>query len=155
MRRRIATLSLIMLALSSTALAAPGPDEAASAAAGVAYLAGVMDQYHDRFPVSEDVSSPGNHFHAFAKIPDENAAVDVNGSWTDNPHSGATAIRCEFRNTNGANFGGFYFLNGILPPGEIHPELNFGTSANAGVDLSGATASMFWARRDQGGNQIA
>jgi hypothetical protein len=43
--------------------------------------------------VYDDVSSPGNHFHVYAKIPDDNAAVSINGSSTNNPHSGATAIQ--------------------------------------------------------------
>jgi hypothetical protein len=155
MRQRIASvLFLITLALSSTGVADTGPEEAASAAASVAYLANVMDQDHDRFPVSEDVSSAGNHFHAFAKIPDESAAVDINGSWTENSHSGATAIRCEFHDTDGFNFGGFYFQNGILPPGALKPEVNFGTVPNAGIDLSGATALTFWARGEHGGEAV-
>jgi hypothetical protein len=53
------------------------PDPARlSADAGLEYLNGVMDQYHgERFWVYEDISSPGNHFHCRAKIPDEDAAV--------------------------------------------------------------------------------
>src|SRR5260370_26358764 len=64
-----------------------------SAQAALLCLAEVMDQYHDRFPVYDDVSSGGNHFFAWSKIPDQNAAGTINGSCTDNPHSGATAIR--------------------------------------------------------------
>jgi hypothetical protein len=126
-----------------------------SAQAAVEYLRRVMDEYHNRFPVYDDVSSGGNHFHAWAKIPDENAAVDINGSATDNPHSGATAIRAEFRNTTGTNFGGFYFLNGLLPSGATAPVPNFGTAPNAGIDLTGATALTFWARGQQGGETVS
>src|ERR1700740_3645096 len=100
------------------AAAAPGQP---SAQAALLYLAQVMDQYHDRFPVYDDVSSGGNHFFAWAKFPDGNAAVAIDGSWTDNPHSGATAIRAEFDNTTGTNFGGFLFLNGVLPAGATAP----------------------------------
>jgi hypothetical protein len=126
-----------------------------SAQAAVEYLRRVMDEYHNRFPVYDDVSSGGNHFHAWAKIPDENAAVDINGSSTDSPHSGATAIRAELHDTTGTNFGGFYFLNGLLPPGATAPVLNFGTTPNAGIDLTGATALTFWARGQQGGETIS
>jgi hypothetical protein len=126
-----------------------------SAQAAIAYLAQVMDQYHDRFPVYDDVSSGGNHFFAWSKVPDQNAAVAINGSWTDNPHSGATAIRAEFDNTTGANFGGFYFLNGVLPAGATAPVPNFGEVGNAGIDLSGATALTFWARGERGGETIS
>jgi hypothetical protein len=126
--------------LSPTAPPAAVPPGPPSAQAALLYLAQVMDQYHDRFPVYDDVSSGGNHFFAWSKIPDQNAAVAINGSWTDNPHSGATAIRAEFDDTTGTNFGGFYFLNGVLPAGATAPLPNFGQVADAGLDLSGATA---------------
>src|SRR5690242_8684989 len=35
-----------------------------SAQASIAYLAQVMDQFHNRFPIYDDVSSAGNHFPA-------------------------------------------------------------------------------------------
>src|SRR5713226_5866051 len=35
-----------------------------SVTSSVQYLARAMDQYHNRFPVYDDVSSAGNHFHA-------------------------------------------------------------------------------------------
>lgn len=119
------------------------------------YLRNVMDKYHNRFPVYDDVSSPGNHFFAFTKIPNENAAVDINGSYAINPHSGATAIRCDFRRDfTGMNFGGFYFQNGILPAGELAPLPNFGTVPNAGIDLTGAAALRFWVQGDKGGEVV-
>lgn len=132
---------------------------AASSTPSLDYLREVMDQYHNRFIVYEDVSSAGNHFPAFAKFPDQNAAVAVNGSWTGRPHAGATAIRNEFTDTPGANFGGLYFQNGVLPdPGPpvnpFAPGVNFGTIPNAGINLRGAVALTFWARGERGGEQI-
>jgi hypothetical protein len=121
--------------------------------ASVQYLAGAMDQYHNRFPVYDDVSSAGNHFHGLTKFPNGNALVTVNGSYSLDKHSGATSIRCTF-NTGGANFGGFNFQNGVLPNGAAAPLPNFGTESNAGVDLSGATALTFWARGQQGGEVV-
>jgi hypothetical protein len=120
----------------------------------LAFLRQQMDRFHDRFPVYDDVSSAGNHFHAFGKAPDQNAAVSVNGSWTLNPHTGATAIRCVFTDAAGPNFGGMYFLNGVLPPGETKPQVNFGTAPDAGIDLAGAVRLTFWARGEQGGEEI-
>src|SRR5205085_11705337 len=95
----------------SHALAVPPDDTLLSAQASIAYLARVMDQFHNRFPVYDDVSSAGNHFPVLAKIPDGNAAVKINGSWATNPHSGATALRCELTNSPGAQ-GGYNFANG-------------------------------------------
>jgi hypothetical protein len=50
----------------------PGPailPSQPSARAALLYLGEVMDQYHDRFPVYDDVSSGSNHFFAWSKVP--------------------------------------------------------------------------------------
>lgn len=127
---------------------------AQSAAAGIQYLARVMDAYHDRFPVYEDVSAAGNHFHAYAKIPDGGALVAMNGSWSATKYSGATSIRCTYDPATPAGFGGFYFQNGTLSGSQSAPEANFGTVPNAGIDLTGATALTFRARGEAGGEQV-
>lgn len=123
-----------------------------SARSSVAYLAGVMDEFHDRFPVYDDVSSPGNHFHTYGRIPSQFSPVTMNGSSTEFVHSGATAIRCEFDAITPTSFGGFYLQNGILGPNDTTPSLNFGTVPDAGIDLTGATALTFWARAEGPGN---
>ncbi len=95
----------------------PTTDESNSAQQSLDYLRAVMDQFHNRFPIYDDVSSAGNHFHAIAKLPDASAPVSLRGDFSQNTHSGATAIRSEFLST-GAPYGGVYFQNGILPNGE-------------------------------------
>ena len=142
------SLSLCLAAFSPL-LAQPSGD---SAQRGLAYLRRVMDEFHTRFPVYDDVSSAGNHFHAYAKIPDANAPVEMNGSWTVGPHSGATAIRCEFKPK--AAFGGFYLQNGTLTGTQTAPVPNFGTMPDAGIDLTGATALTFWARGEFGNEKV-
>ena len=122
--------------------------------ASIEYLKTVMDQYHNRFPVYDDVSSAGNHFHSWSKIPNQNAPVTMDGTTTINPHSGATAIRSEFVANTPGTFGGFYLLNGTLAPTATAPVPNFGTVPNAGFDLTGATKLTFWAKGQQGGEQI-
>ncbi len=128
--------------------------EVASARATAADLARVMDREHGRFGVYEDVSSPGNHFHSWGKVGDALDAVAISGAETGIRHSGATAIRAELRDVSGQNFGGFYFLNGILPSGSTSPEANWGTVASAGVDLSGVSKLTFWARGAVGGEVV-
>ncbi len=148
------TVGLLVMAATSLALLYPSSASAEmtpSAAAALEHLRRVMDQYHDRFPVYEDVSSAGNHFHSWAKVPSDAAAVTMNGSWTDAPHSGATAIRVEFQDPT---FAGFYLLNGVLPAGADSPEPNFGTIPDAGIDLTGASSITFWARGENGGETI-
>ena len=149
-----AALSLVaLLGFASPARILAQPT-AESARQAVAFLASRMDQYHDRFPVYDDVSSGGNHFVVFTKLPDDRAPVDINGSWAEDPFAGATAIRCEFRNVPGHDFGGFYFMNGVLPKGVEVPLPNFGQHPDAGIDLSGATALRFRARGAEGGERV-
>lgn len=147
-------LSLVLLwPAGKSPLGAQGTSSGASVGGSIAYLRSVMDRYHNRFVVYEDVSSAGNHFHAYAKIPSGIAPVAINGSWTDRPHSGATAIRAQFTaNTGNGDFGGFYFQNGILAG--TAPVPNFGDTPNAGVNLTGATSLTFWARGEVGGERL-
>ena len=139
-------------------VAAQQPPSAAavqSAQNSLEYLRRVMDEFHSTIPVYWDVSSPGNRFHSWAKIPGANAEVDMNGSWTDNPYAGATAIRCRFMPTpGGPPFGGFYLMNGTLQDDQASPQPNFGTVPNAGLDLTGVTALTFYVRGKLGGEQI-
>jgi len=155
MRASSLTAILFLLTPLSTGAARPCSAPACkSAKAGIAYLAQVMDEFHNRFPVYDDLSSAGNHFNALAAIPNEDARVHISGGSTENTHSGATAIRAELDPSTPGGFGGFYFLNGVLPAGEKAPQLNFGTVSNAGIDLQGATALTFWARGQKGGERV-
>lgn len=131
----------------------------ASARAGLDYLRNVMERYHKSFGVYEDVSSPGNHFHAYAKIPDGGAPVEMNGSYplpspSGQHQTGATVIRCRFFPIGGYDYAGYYFQNGALFTGQLTPSPNFGTVPNAGVNLGGAVRLSFWAKGEQGGEKI-
>lgn len=148
-------LSLAVCSGDDNAVESPGlsnpPQDNTSVSLSVQFLAEVMDRYHNRFPVYDDVSSAGNHFVAFGKIPSGSALVFVNGSWTENPHSGATCMRFQFMDSR---FAGFYFMNGVLHSGARAPLVNFGDTPNAGINLSGATSLTFWVRGDRGGEVI-
>lgn len=126
-----------------------------SADKSLEYLRAEMDRYHRQFFVYEDVSAPGNHFHAWARFTDPSNApkVIMNGSWTENVFEGATAIRCEFQGL-GMQFGGFALTNGVLEAGDRAPQFNFGTELNAGFDLTGAASLKFHARGETGAEKI-
>lgn len=107
----LAALTLVGIA----SLRAASLSTADSVAASVAFLAQRQDEFHNRFPVYDDVSSAGNHFLAFAKIGRDTAvAATVNGSWPTNPHSGATCIRFQFVPRDALDYAGFYMQNGVL-----------------------------------------
>jgi len=108
----------------------------------------VMDRYHKQFDVYTDVSVPGSHFFEYAKFPGADALIGVNGSWTDRPHSSATALRVD--HTAGESFAGVYLQNGTLRGKETSPSPNFGVVPGAGIDLSGAVSLTFWARGERG-----
>lgn len=129
-------------------------DSSASVDAALTHLAEQMDQWHKAFNVYTNAGDAGNHFVAQAKIASDPDAVDMDSCSQENPHAGLTAIKCTFRNTTGQNWGGWYFLNGVLTGAEQQPRLNFGETPNAGVDLNGATQLTFWARGAQGKEQV-
>ncbi|HYP25855.1 MAG TPA: hypothetical protein VE262_03970 [Blastocatellia bacterium] len=118
------------------------------------HIADQMDRFHRTLDVYTDAGEGGNHFVALAKFGDDPRAIDIDLCSTDNPHAGLTSIKNTFHNTSGQNFGGWFFLNGILAGDARQPGLNFGDTPNAGVDLRGATELSFWARGQEGGEKV-
>jgi hypothetical protein len=145
--------------MAGVATVSPGAADAADAALARAsaeqsltYLREVMDYYHRRFYVYEDVSSAGNHFHAWARFFSGNGTATMNGSWSENA-LGATSIRCEFQGA-ALDFAGFALLNGLLEGNDRAPRYNFGTALQAGLNLTGATTLKFKARGERGGEVV-
>jgi hypothetical protein len=155
-RLLMAVAAAVLLPAGSMRADGPTDLEKQSAQSSIAYLQHAMDEYHNRFPIYDDISSAGNHFHAWAKIPSAAAPVDINGTWTNKPHSGATSIRAVYTHAPGGteSFGGFYFQNGTLDDEETSPQPNFGVVPNAGIDLTGALSLTFWVKGAVGGEQI-
>lgn len=69
-------------------------------------------------------------------------AIKMDEKSTDQPHSGATCMKCEFR--SGDNFGGIVWQN---------PANDWG-DAPGGFNLTGAKKLTFWARGEKGGEQV-
>lgn len=120
------------------------------------YLKTTMDQYHKTFDVYTESNSAGNHFEARGKMSsagDEDALPSMNEAWTSSPHSGCNCIRATFK-AKGSNWGGWYFMNGVLLGEETAPKENWGDYPNAGVNLRGAKHITFWAKGAKGGEQV-
>jgi hypothetical protein len=129
-------------------------DEACRAA--VNWLSTVMDRYHAAFDVYSDADAAGNHFPARGRMSsagDADALPPMDEAWMENPYAGPTAIKASFQ-ARGDNWGGWYFMNGVLRGAEVAPRENWGDEPNAGIDLSGATKLTFWARGADGGEQV-
>jgi hypothetical protein len=121
-----------------------------------AYLAQIMDQFHDSFDVYTDADAAGNHFVARGGMGDgigAEAIPTMNEACRTDPHSGVTCIEATFAAT-GQSWGGWYFMNGALEGSQTSPAPNWGESPNAGIDLRGATKLTFWARGAHGGERV-
>ncbi|KAA0238485.1 MAG: hypothetical protein EDM74_06700 [Armatimonadetes bacterium] len=122
----------------------------------VEYLADTMDRFHRTFDVYTDADAAGNHFVVPARISsigDENALPPMNVRSTHKVASGLTAIECRF-DSEFSNWGGWYWMNGVLRGSETQPRTNWGTEPNAGVNLSGATRLTFKAAGARGGEHV-
>ena len=114
-----------------------------------------MDKYHTQFDVYTDLNAAGNHFSCYGKIssPGDWDAIGMLPGSRENPYSGDTCIRGSFK-VKGENWGGFYFLNGVLEGEETQPKPNWGDYPAGGFDLNGATEITFWARGAKGGEKV-
>ena len=161
-RRRLTILSVLLVVLTLVALLSCGSRSTKKGThedGGIResdYLTRTMDQFHMTFDVYTDLAAAGNHFHMRGRISSpggEDLVPPMDEGWTNNPHSGATCIRCVFK-AMGFNWGGWYFMNGVLGANDIAPRESWGDKPNAGVDLRGATKLTFWARGEKGGERV-
>ncbi|HEY6389661.1 MAG TPA: hypothetical protein VIX89_00190 [Bryobacteraceae bacterium] len=122
----------------------------------IVYLQQTSDRYQHTVDVSTDADAAGNHFAARGRIFSAGGAAYVppmDEISVNAPCFGITCITAQFI-SNGSNWGGWYWLNGVLGPGDGQPSLNWGDQPNAGFDLSGATTLQFWARGAAGGEVV-
>lgn len=119
------------------------------------HLYEVMDNYHKTFDVYTDLSEAGNHFVMLGRMSSIGAGdkVEINPSFTDSCYSGVTCIENKF-SSSGNNWGGWYFMNGVLEGEETQPKLNWGDYPDAGFDLTGATKLIFFAKGKNGGERV-
>jgi len=96
--------------------------------------------------VYADASSLDNHFIPSGWMPATSAQdLKLNVNWKENPFSGDSCMRTDYKNNSGTRWAGIYWQN---------PANNWGTVPDAGFDLRGATKLTFWARGQEGGEVI-
>jgi hypothetical protein len=97
------------------------------------------------FYVYKDGFDRANHFVASGWMGDF-GAIKYTDKWISNPKSGKSCIRIDYtgKRTQGAGWGGIYWQE---------PALNWG-NLDGGFDLTGAQSVYFWARGEQGGEQM-
>ena len=72
---------------------------------------------------------------------------------TTEADTGINCIKCEFI-VRGDNWGGWYFMNGVLTGSQSAPIENWGDYPEAGYDLRGATSLTFRAKGARGGERV-
>jgi hypothetical protein len=163
-KSRLIVFSIVMLCLvipvnlsaySIPVLNNEGRDQSVENSSAITYLADVMDEYHRSFDVYTDADAAGNHFVARGSIAkgDPKMVLPMNETCSIDPHEGMHCIECRFTPAAGP-WSGWYFMNGILTGNMTEPARNWGTYADAGVNLSGASNLTFWARGAEGGEQV-
>jgi len=133
--------------------AAGGVGSTGALGRAVNFLRRMMDRYHESLDVYTEAGSGGNHFPCLARMPEQDSGAWIDVCATTTVHGGGTAIECGWRK-GGCHWGGFYFLNGTLQPGQREPEQNWGDAEDAGLDLRGARRLTFWARGRDGGERV-
>ena len=119
------------------------------------HIEGAMDKFHKVFDVYIALSAAGNHFVTLGRISSsgDEDKVEINPGFTVNCFSGAACIENRFY-SSGNNWGGWYFMNGVLEGEETQPKLNWGDYPDAGIDLTRTTTLTFWARGENGGERV-
>jgi len=108
------------------------------------HLYEVMDRCHTHFYVYGDQGDSCNHFYPSGWMGDTDA-ISFDANWTSDVHSGNSCMKITFT-AKDQNWAGIYWLE---------PENNWGTIPDGGYDLTGATKISFWARGENGGEQMA
>jgi hypothetical protein len=147
---RAMLLAVLLLALSTA-----GRGQADPVSAAATYLQMASDRFQSTVDVYSVSDSAGNHFAYRGEFDSLDADVvpAMDEISLDGPCLDITCITATF-DPRFASWGGWYFMNGILRATDREPVANWGTVANAGYDLTGATKLRFWARGDQGGEVI-
>lgn len=136
------------------------------------YLRRVMDQYHRTVGVYYDENSPGNHFVVRAIIYEggENDESDrchlksletksclmVEDTSIGTRAESGSALKITYRPglLSPVGWAGMILQNGRWDQHERKVKANFGSTPDAGMDLSGAEKLVFWAKGEQGGERV-
>ena len=159
MRKYLAVLLTLAMLFLTAAPAAAGDDPygayAIAAARADNALADALWAEQQQVYVYKDFADSENHFTQKAKMwgKDRSLVHDMDENWRENPHSGFSCIRCEQTVVSG-DWGGWLFLNGMLPEGSTVPVINDGKTKEQGLDMSGAQELRFWARGENGGENV-
>ena len=157
MKRALAMVLVLMLFLPMMAKGDSAYDAYVPAAArAVTVLADSLWAEQRQLFIYKDFADSENHYTQKSKMwwNDESLVFDMDENWRDNPYSGFSCIRCS-QMVETDDWGGWMFLNGMLPEGSSVPVLNDGSTPEQGLDLSGAQELRFYARGENGDEEVS
>ncbi|MDR2442197.1 MAG: hypothetical protein LBE31_01595 [Deltaproteobacteria bacterium] len=118
----------------------------------VDYIENSLKEYDNVLYIYRDYVDGANNYtqkawmgNNYKNIPEMNEAAEG--------RDGTTGILAELDLTN-HSWGGYLFINGLLQAGSTLPELDFGDN-KTGLDLTGATKLVFYARGEKGGESVS
>ncbi|GHU64413.1 hypothetical protein AGMMS49983_10090 [Clostridia bacterium] len=115
------------------------------------YLENRLKEYADVLYVYKDFAYGANYYTQKAWMGDNSHFVPAMKEDAEG-YQGVTGVLCEIDLPTHA-WGGYLFVNGVLPAGETLPQPDFGEH-DAGLDLTGATALTFYAKGENGGERV-
>lgn len=157
MKKALAVLLVLILLLPIMAKGESVYDAYAPAAArAVAVLADTLWAEQQQLYIYKDFADSENHFTQKSKMwwNNESWVFDMEENWRDNPYSGFSCIRCS-QMVETDDWGGWMFLSGMLPEGSSVPVLNDGSTPEQGLDLSGVQELRFYARGENGDEEVS
>jgi hypothetical protein len=121
----------------------------------IGYLQLVSDRCQETVDVYTNADAACNHFAARGEFDARQADLvsPMDEISTNAQCLGITCITATF-DPSLVQWGGWYFLNGVLGPTDREPSPNWGNQPNAGYDLTGATTLRFWAKGAAGGEVV-
>jgi hypothetical protein len=133
----------------------PYVNSASAASATMTYLQQASDRFQHTVDVYTDADAAGNHFPARGEFDSiqSNSVPTMDEISSGAPCLGITCITATF-DPSRSLWGGWYFMNGVLPIGLREPVPSWGDQPNVGYDLTGATVLQFWARGAVGGEVV-
>ncbi len=153
MQRTICSILLmILIVISCGCQAEPKKASKEQALPALTALVNEISSFDNRIYVYRDYADGWNHFTQRTWRGEYGIKPILLQEYATVAYSGTTSIHTAI-NFKQQKWGGFLFLNGALGPGEFEPILNLG-EVDAGMDLTGAQALVFYARGQNGGEKV-
>ncbi|MDR0944365.1 MAG: hypothetical protein LBM41_07545 [Ruminococcus sp.] len=126
-----------------------------SESSAVQFIASKLEDKKTRLYVYNDFEDGQNFFTQKAFMGDNYGIynIPVMNEASEGAYSGETCISASI-DLKKEPWGGYMFINGILKEGSSEPELDFGDSPDAKIDLSGASKFVFYAKGETGNEEV-